>query len=160
VNKLNVGCGEKKYPDYLNIDLRPEVNPDVCMDVSDLSRFADKAFDYILAEDILEHFSHRKIWDVLTEWVRCLSVGGKLDIRVPSIDRILAKRDLLISSFGGDSSFRFSQLIFGGQNYSGNFHNVCLTREFFELAEKKLNLKIIVYNEIGEYNHQVIFEKL
>jgi len=158
--KLNLGCGTKKLDGFVNIDVREAVNPDICMDISRLDRFADNSVDYILAHDVVEHFSHRVIWDVLAEWSRCLKIGGRLEIQVPSIDRIYMDRNKLIQAFDGDSSLRFSQLIFGGQDYGANFHCVCLTYEFFQLFDTKLGLKIVQYfPAIGKYNHAVIVEK-
>ena len=160
MRKLNVGCGTRQYKDFVNVDFRKDVNPDFCCDVSKLSIFKDEEFDFILAEDILEHFSHRDIWNVLAEWLRVLKGGGKLQIQVPSIDRIYADRDYIINYYKGDSTNRFSKLIFGGQDYAGNFHTVCFTKEFFVLVEQKLNVKIVEYTpEIGQYNQGAIFEK-
>ena len=161
MTRLNLGCGNKKYKDFINIDIREDVQPDMCMNITCLDKFKDKTVDFILAHDILEHFSHREIWAVLKEWIRCLKIGGQIEIQVPSIDRIYADRDNLINRYRGDSSLRFSQLIFGGQDYASNFHFVCFTYEFFQLVAKTLNLKIVKYNEtVGNYNHSVIFEKL
>jgi len=158
--KLNLGCGEKKLEGFINVDIRADINPDICMDISNLSRFKTRSVDYILAHDILEHFSHSEVWDVLAEWIRCLKVGGRIEIQVPSIDRIYKDRDKIIKNHNGDSSKRFSQLIFGGQTYSANFHCVCFTPEFFKLMMKKLNLDLVKYfPEIGLYNHKIILEK-
>lgn len=159
-DKLNLGCGTKKYDGFLNMDIRSEVNPDILGDVSDLSQFASETFSYIRAEDILEHISHRRTWLVLAEWVRCLKIGGILEIQVPSIERIIADKDVILGRHSGDSTDRLSQLIFGGQDYPANFHTACFTYGFFKLAEKKLPIKISKYSEIGLYNHQVYFEKI
>jgi predicted SAM-dependent methyltransferase len=148
-------------PGFINVDIREDVNPDICTDISDLSQFKDQSVDYILAHDVAEHFPHEKVWAVLVEWIRCLKIGGKIEIQVPSIDRIYADRDKIINRHKGDSSLRFSRLIFGGQDYPSNFHCVCFTYEFFKLMESKLNLKIVkYYPEIGLYNHAVIMEKV
>lgn len=161
MKKLHLGCGEIRLDDFINIDIRPEVNPDMCMDISDLSAFETNTIDYILAHDVLEHFSHTKVKDVFTEWVRCLKIGGQIEFQVPSIDRIYADRNEIINRHKGDSTTRFSRLIFGGQDYPSNYHFVCLTPEFFEFMAEKLNLKIVDYfPEVGLYNHKVILEKL
>lgn len=159
--KLNVGCGNVHLDGFINIDIRADVNPDICCDISKLTPFANDSVDFILAHDVLEHFPHAKVWEVLTEWVRCLKVGGRLEIRVPSIDRIYRDRNKLINDYGGDSSLRFSQLIFGGQDYPANFHCVFFTEEFFKLMTSKLGVKIFEYTPlIGKYNHQVVVEKV
>jgi len=161
MDRLNLGCGNKKFSDFLNVDIRPEVKPDIILDISDLSQFENQTFSYILAMDILEHFPHARVWPVLTEWVRCLKIGGQIEIQVPSIDRIYKDRDKLVNNYDGDSSLRFSQLIFGGQGYQDNFHCVFFTPEFFKLMPKRLGLEITKYfPEIGLYNHKVIMTKI
>lgn len=161
MTRLNLGCGDKKFEGFVNIDIRPDVNPDICMNIADLSRFGEKTIDYILVHDALEHFPHRKVWAVLKEWVRVLRVGGRIEIQVPSIDRIYKDRNKLINKYGGDSSLRFSQLLFGGQTYRANFHYVCFTLEFFKLIETKLGMRIVQYfPEVGLYNHKVILERV
>jgi len=160
MSKINLGCGDVKMPGFINADIRPEVKPDMCIDISELSQFKDGEFTYMLAHDVLEHFPHAQVWTVLANWIRCLAVGGRLEIQVPSIDRIYADRKNLIERYGGDSSGRFSKLIFGGQSYPANFHFVCFTPEFFQLVAKKFGLKIESYSPVGLYNHKVIFLRL
>lgn len=161
LDKINLGCGDKKLDGFLNVDGRTEVSPDIVMDITDLSRFKDGTFSYIFAHDVFEHVPHAKVWPVLIDWVRCLAVGGILEIQVPSIDRMIAARDKIIADSGGDSSLRFSQLIFGGQTYQANFHYVCYTKEFFELVTKKLPVKIDRYlPEVGKFNHQIYYKKV
>lgn len=159
--KLNLGCGEVLLNDFINIDIREDVLPDVCCDISNLSQFKSNSVDYILAHDVVEHFSHRQVWDVLQEWVRVLKVGGEIEIQVPSIDRIFEKRDETIKNHNGDSSKRFSQLIFGGQDYPSNFHTLAITKEFFRLMEKRLGLALVNYfPKVGNFNHKAILKKL
>jgi hypothetical protein len=161
LKNLNLGCGEVKFKDYLNVDIREDVNPDVCCDISKLSIFESNYFNKIIAHDVLEHFSHLVVWSVLEEWIRVLAVNGELEIQVPSIDRIIASRDEIIRRAGGDSTGRFSKLIFGGQDYPSNFHSVCFTYEFFVLAAKKYGLLITKYNPtVGLFNHSVTLMKL
>lgn len=45
---LNLFCGMNKYG--LRVDIRPEVNPDVCCDAHKLTNFVNDSFDIILAD--------------------------------------------------------------------------------------------------------------
>jgi len=49
--KLNLGCGLDKRPDFLNIDFRREVKPDLVTDLERLflRMFIDGVVEYILA---------------------------------------------------------------------------------------------------------------
>lgn len=158
--KLNVGCGNKKFPGFINADIRPDVQPDIVMDVTDLSQFRDGSLEYVMAHDVLEHISHAKTWEVLTEWVRCIQIGGTLEIQVPNIDLILRNKDMILAEDDGDSSKRLSHDIFGHQDYPTNFHYAVFTYSFFKCMEKRLNLKINKYIPETGHNHRVYFTKL
>lgn len=91
---LDLGCGGKKIdPRVIGVDIRPNgqmgvgynsliaSGGEVACDVVELSPFADKSVDAILAKHLLEH-----ILDVpkaLREWGRVLKDGGRLVILVP-----------------------------------------------------------------------------
>jgi hypothetical protein len=59
VKKLNLGCGDKILPGYVNVDVveaRAGMKPDVICDLHDLVPFADASADEILSVHVLEHF--------------------------------------------------------------------------------------------------------
>jgi SAM-dependent methyltransferase len=54
--KLNIGCGEKRIPDALNIDFNPTVHPDLVYDLNKLPwPFEQDSFVEVLAFDVMEH---------------------------------------------------------------------------------------------------------
>jgi GT2 family glycosyltransferase len=81
--KLNLGCGSKLMPGFVNVDL---YNPDaeLKMDVRKLN-LKDNTAQEVHAYHVLEHFSPFEVNDVLTEWCRVLKPGGKLVMEVPDI---------------------------------------------------------------------------
>jgi hypothetical protein len=79
--KLNIACGDKIFPGYINMDLyNPKAN--VKGDVRHLP-FNDNYADEILASHIIEHFTFREGFVILEEWKRVLKTGGKLIIECP-----------------------------------------------------------------------------
>lgn len=114
--KLNLGCGLDKRPDYLNVDLRPDVHPDRIADVSDLRWLPDGAAEEILARDVLEHVPRAQVPAVLREWRRVLAPGGVLHLQLPNL-RYLARRYLASGNVA-----EFVLWIYGGQDYRENFH--------------------------------------
>jgi SAM-dependent methyltransferase len=82
--RLNLGAGDDRRPDWISVDLRPEVADVVC-DVRKLEHWADGEVDEILAEDILEHFPADQTADLLAEWHRVLRPGGLLTVKVPNL---------------------------------------------------------------------------
>ena len=81
---LNLGCGFKKIPGYVNIDMREEVEPDLVCDVIEGLPYEDNSVDMIIAHDFLEHIPIGKTIQVITEIWRVLKPGGKFDSLTPS----------------------------------------------------------------------------
>ncbi len=113
---LNLGCGRDIKQGYVNIDLYNDDPTVVRMDVRKLD-LPDECTDLILASDILEHFSHRQVDSILSEWTRVLKPGGKLIIRCPSLK--LQARAYLQGNWDADIA---SYMIFGGQTNPGDYH--------------------------------------
>ena len=81
---LNLGCGHDVRDGFINIDLFSDNPLVVNMDIRRLD-FADNSVDFILASDVLEHFSHRETSSLLSEWYRVLKPGAIIIIRCPSL---------------------------------------------------------------------------
>ena len=84
--RLNLGCGEKLLPGYVNVDAatRNGVQPDLISDLKALDLPDDHAHE-ILAVHVIEHFY---LWEgvvVLKEWLRILQPGGQLILECPNI---------------------------------------------------------------------------
>jgi predicted SAM-dependent methyltransferase len=91
--KLNLGCGRRILPDYINIDSTPfknQISLVRVMDVRDLL-YEDESVDEILAEFVLEHLWFYEHQETLWEWWRVLKFGGKLTIVVPDFEVISRK---------------------------------------------------------------------
>ncbi len=87
---LNIACGAKIWPGFVNIDFPgnwSKIKPDVECDVRKLTLPDDYA-DTAYAIHILEHFYRWETMDVLAEWIRVLKPGGKLVVELPCLDRI------------------------------------------------------------------------
>lgn len=86
--KLNLGCGDKILPDYVNVDVvesRAGKKPDVICDLHQLTPFEDNAADEILSVHVVEHFWRWEVVDILREWVRVLKPGGKMILECPNL---------------------------------------------------------------------------
>ena len=86
--RLNLGCGDKILPGYVNVDVveaRAGMKPDVICDLHDLAPFADATADEILSVHVVEHFWRWEIRDVMREWARVLKPGGRMIIECPNI---------------------------------------------------------------------------
>ncbi len=114
--KLNLGCGNDVKNDYLNLDLFSK-NPNVIrMDIRNID-LPNNSVDYILASDVLEHFSHRETDKLLSEWARILKPGGEIEIRCPNLR--LQLQAYMRGDWNADIA---SYMIFGGQTNPGDYH--------------------------------------
>ena len=86
--KLNLGCGHRQIPHYINIDLDPSCNPDKVEDVCVLNSFKPNTVDLIYCSHVLEHFPIKQVRNILNRWNEVLKVGGILRIGVPDLDMV------------------------------------------------------------------------
>ena len=99
--KLNLGCGDKILPGYVNVDVaetRAGKRPDVLCDLHALTPFEDNSVDEILSVHVVEHFWRWEVVGVLKEWVRVLKAGGLMVLECPNLksacETFLANPDL------------------------------------------------------------------
>ena len=110
---LDIGCGESKKGD-IGLDLRRLDAVDIVADARNLP-FRDESFDSVYSSDTIEHFSHREVGNVVVEWVRVLKKGGMIEIGTCD----LRARAFLFFLF---PTLKNVEDIYGGQDYSGNYH--------------------------------------
>lgn len=82
--KLHLGCGARRIPGWVHVDLAPYPHIDVKHGVDSLPMFGDGAAETIYACHVLEHFARKETLRVLLEWRRVLKVGGTLRVCVPN----------------------------------------------------------------------------
>ena len=133
--RLNLGCGNFKIKNFINIDVRENVKPDIISDVRKLPIQSDYA-DIIVAYDILEHIEFRETLSVVNEWLRVLKPQGILLIRVPNFVKIA-------NNYKGLTFERLSALICGGQTYKENYHKAIFTQNIFYTLSRKLGFNIV-----------------
>lgn len=83
--RLNVGCGDKHWPGFVNVDAHGD--PDVLTDCRTLPFEADYA-DEIHSIHFVEHVPRLDLENMLVDWHRTLKPGGKLVIEVPCLDKM------------------------------------------------------------------------
>jgi SAM-dependent methyltransferase len=86
--RLNLGCGDKILPGYINVDVvseRAGNKPDFVTDIRDLKGIPDSFADEVLAVHVVEHFWRWEVLNVLKEWCRVLKPGGKMILECPNL---------------------------------------------------------------------------
>jgi predicted SAM-dependent methyltransferase len=148
--KLNLGCGTVIKKGFINIDIRDLPGVDIVHDVSNLSDLNLVGIEYILADDIIEHFSQEETATIIAHWVSLLILGGIIEIRCP---------DILHAVKVAPSPEWLIRLIYGGQDYPENFHKAGFTLKSMKKLLKKLGLQIIYTEQTSEGNLVVKAQK-
>ena len=82
--KLNLGCGQKKLPGWVNVDAQPLEDPDVVADLAvGVWPFETSSVDEVLAEHILEHLSSEGFMHFMKELHRVCKPGAKVKVLLP-----------------------------------------------------------------------------
>ncbi len=147
--RINLGSGNDKREGYINVDSDKQFKPDKVEDVRKLS-FQDNYADEILARDILEHIPIEECQKTLHEWKRVLKPGGKLIIQCPNLDTI--SKELRSKKTNVIKRFDLIKRIFGGQNFSGNFHQNGFTPGTMEVCLKSALFRNIKVNSVEDIN--------
>lgn len=122
--RVNLGCGEQPWPDYVNVDARPLPQVDVVADVRRLP-FAPSSVAELASAHLVEHFrEHQLRTRVLPYWRSLLRPDGRLRIVCPDwqamLDRLHDGRMPLAD---------FKTITFGMQDYDGDDHFAMYTAD-------------------------------
>lgn len=89
---LDVGCGSKKHPGAVGIDLSADTEADVVHDLDELPwPVEDASFDQILLQDVIEHLDD--LYGVFAELHRVARPGARVHLRTPHFSSVLAYSD-------------------------------------------------------------------
>lgn len=102
---LNLGCGYRKLDGFVNIDNRPECEPDLCQNILKGLPYAESSVDMVRADDFLEHVPQPMMIAVIEEIWRVLKPGGLFASHTPSTDGRGAFQDPTHVSFWNRNSW-------------------------------------------------------
>lgn len=104
---LHLGCGKRKIPGFVNLDLAKYPHIHYRRSVGDLSVFKSGTANLIYASHILEYFDRLEVKKVLREWRRVLKKDGILRLAVPDLEALVKvykkykKLDLILGPLYG-----------------------------------------------------------
>lgn len=115
--RLNLGCGHLPLPDYVNVDMRDLPGVDVVAPVDNLPAQAGQVAE-VFSAHLVEHFPQEQlVRDLLPYWVGLLRPGGTFRAVVPDAGAMLE------AHARGDYSYDdLREVLYGGQEYEGDFH--------------------------------------
>jgi predicted SAM-dependent methyltransferase len=124
--RLNLGCGHIPLDGFINVDMRELPGVDVIAEAGDLP-FEPATVSEIASAHLVEHFAQEDLRRrLLPHWRRLLKPGGILRAVTPDGEAMLA------GLAQGTYTFEdFRDVLFGGQDYDGDFHMNLFTPETF-----------------------------
>ncbi len=114
---LNIGCGSKKYPGFINVDAVPAPHVDYVTDNIAALPFEDNYADLVYMCHVLEHIKRDDLLGVVVEMYRVLKRGGIFRVSVPGFDELVA-----FYNHRRQNISTIELQLMGGQNYKYNFH--------------------------------------
>ncbi|MGB9366634.1 MAG: hypothetical protein WCE79_11550 [Xanthobacteraceae bacterium] len=144
--RLNFGCGYDKRAGYLNVDIKPECQPDLLVKDGDTSAIPHDYFEEVYANDVLEHVPRTQTLSVLLDWASWLKIGGTLRCQTTSM---IDLADLLRRGTTFEIHHGLTKCMFGNQVHEGDFHYTGFTEITLRghLLAAELDVKDIVLRE-------------
>lgn len=126
--RLNIGGGSgPELPGYITVDRKTggEAYPLpawVTTPNATKMQLTDGSVDEVRVSHVLEHFSHRELTNVVTEWVRVLKPGGVLKIAVPDFDKI-------VSMYANGTDPLAESYLMGGHSDANDHHGAIFNED-------------------------------
>jgi SAM-dependent methyltransferase len=125
---LNVGCGRKKLPGAVNLDITTATDPDVVHDLNVRPwPFPDSRFAEVHANDVIEHLDN--LLGVMDELHRVCRHGARIQITVPHFSSPNAFTDPTHRHYFGWFSFDY---------FTGEHEHNYYTRSRFHMAKRRM----------------------
>ncbi len=135
--KFHLGCGKRKIPNFINIDIVDAAHVDICHEVDKLP-FPDNTASLIYVSHVLEHFGRYEVEGVLQEWRRVLVQGGVLRLAVPDFAAVVG----MYSTEGLKDGFSgLMGLVCGGQRNVYDFHKIIFDEPFLTHLLRKVGFR-------------------
>jgi predicted SAM-dependent methyltransferase len=146
--KLNLGCGDRAIPGFVNIDARDAENTDVILDLFEVGQIYENQCSLLYSCHVLEHFKKKDIKELLTSWAKSLVSGGTIRLSVPNFDNVvdyyrLTKDIVSLQSF-----------LHGGQKYPLDYHYISFNFEFLESILEEVgfcNVRLYDYKDTEHF---------
>ncbi len=135
---LNLGCGRKKLPNAVNLDITPDTEPDVVHNLNVRPwPFENDRFAKVVANDVIEHLDD--IVGVMSELHRVCRNRALLHIVVPHFSCANAFTDPTHRHYFGWQSFDY---------FTGEHHHDYYTRERFRTIRRQLVFESTLTNKL------------
>lgn len=160
--KLHLGCGERYFKGYINIDYPPtkqtiiKTKADKYYDILSL-KYKPNSIDEIRLHHVFEHFDRPTALALLSKWRNWLKPGGLLHIETP--DAMACYRMMISPLLSFDAKQQVNRHLFGSHEASWAVHWDGWYKQKYVLTLSKLgfeNLKFR-YNKWGYLRNIEVF---
>lgn len=156
---LNLGCGSRYHPDWINIDIAPHDQEVIQHDLSRGIPLPDSSCDVVYHSAVLEHLRRSGASLLLSECYRVLKPGGIVRVGVPDLERICQLYlSRLTSALKGDESAAHDYDWIMMELFDQSVREKSGGEMLSYLRENPLPNEAFVYDRIGEYGRQLVNE--
>jgi predicted SAM-dependent methyltransferase len=142
---LNLGCGNRRRENAINIDLRKTKVTDFVADITNLP-LPKESVKKIESYHLVEHLPWRSVTGVFENWYEILIPGGELVIECPDFDQNV--KDYL----SGKETKMQLFYIFGRQRFPGDTHHFGYNFERLKNLLKSAGFRDIKKEEPQDYH--------
>ncbi len=154
---LNLGCGNRYHPEWINIDLNPSAPEVIQHDLSRGIPLPDATCDVVYHAAVLEHIRRSDAELFLAECFRVLKPGGIIRVGVPDLEKIcqlyLSK---LTAVLNGDQEAAYDYEWIMIELYDQTVREKTGGRMVDYLRQNPLLNESFIYERIGEEGHQLV----
>ena len=152
LTKVNLGCGFDYRQGWVNVDALTKFKPDSIHDLHSPLPLTNESVDYVLAQDILEHFTKEDLLRLLSDLSRITRIGGLVEIRVPSVTAITNR----LRKFPEARN----QFLYGATAHTGIFgaHKVGFTPEYLVFLFISNGFELKTW-DLQDTNYHAVFKK-
>jgi len=154
MRKLEIGAKTKRKG-WEVLDIIPGEHVDIVADISKTLPIEEDTYDSIYLSHVLEHIEWYKTLKTLRELYRILKVGGRIEIHVPDIDKIIkAYQEKTIPdgwfkyNRGGNPFLWFAGRLFTYGSQSSDFHKAVFNKEYLRECLERVGFENI--KEVSE----------
>lgn len=150
--RLNMACGDEKFPGFVNIDINPAMKPDLVANIATTLPFKKESIDVVTMFHVIEHIREAEHRNVLAEIYRILKPNGLLLVSYPEFGQVA---QLYLTNYQGNRDF-WKNTIFGRQLNRYDYHVSLMDSHFFTILLRECGFKDVEAQREAEATYNTV----
>jgi predicted SAM-dependent methyltransferase len=145
---LHLGCGKRKIPGFVNVDIQKYDSVDVVGDITQGLPFEENSVDLIYSCAVIEHFNRNSWKNVLKYWYSLLKPGGILQVSTLDFNAICNRY------LKNNSIDEIIGILLGGSKDFTDRHGVVYDFEYLKSGLEEvgfIDIKIVDWRDFEPY---------